>query len=129
MSDEITVFLVDEDRDILDVTATFLERADDDMHVETYAGVVGALDAIESDPDAVDCVISDYTMPEMTGVEFLERAREIDPGLPFFAFTGREREDIEAKLDSESFTGYVKKGTGTERYDELATEIRDALGE
>lgn len=129
MSDQITVLLVDEDRDILDITATFLERADDGIQVETYASVLAALDTIESAPDAVDCVISDYTMPEMTGVEFLERARELDPGLPFFAFTGREREDVEAELDSESFTGYVKKGTGTERYEELATEIRDALEE
>ncbi|CCQ32379.1 Htr-like protein [Halorhabdus tiamatea SARL4B] len=129
MPDEITVLLVDEDQDILDVTATFLERADDDMHAETYANVVDALDSLASAPEAIDCVISDYTMPEMTGVEFLERARKIDPALPFFAFTGREREDIKAELDDESFTGYVKKGTGTERYEELATEIRDAVEE
>lgn len=129
MSDEITVLLVDEDRDILDITATFLERADDDVAVETYANVSDALETIESDPDSVDCVISDYTMPEMTGVDFLERARKIDPEMPFFAFTGRERGDVEAELDTESFSGYVKKGTGTERFDELAAEIRATVEE
>lgn len=128
MSDEITVLLVDEDRDILDITATFLERADDDLAVETHANVADALDRITAEPDAVDCVISDYTMPEMTGVEFLESVRRVDPEMPFFVFTGRERAEVEAELDTESFTGYVKKGTGTERYDELATEIQDAVG-
>ncbi|MFB6128367.1 MAG: response regulator [Halorhabdus sp.] len=129
MPDEITVLLVDEDRDILDITATFLERADDELQVATYANVTDALEEIESDPDSVDCVISDYTMPEMTGIEFLETVREIDPAMPFFAFTGREREDIEANLDAESFTGYLKKGAGTERYAELAEEIRAAVEE
>ena len=127
MPDAITVLLVDEDRDILDLTATFLERADDGLQVSTCVNVADAVATIEADPGGVDCVISDYTMPEMTGVEFLETVREIDPEMPFFAFTGREREDVEAELGTESFTGYVKKGTGTERYEELAAEIRNAV--
>jgi len=129
MTDTITVFLVDEDRDILDITSTFLERADDGIDVRTYTSATDALDSIESDPEAVDCIISDYTMPELTGVDFLQAVREVDPSMPFFLFTGREREDIEAQLEAESFTGFIKKGTGTDRYTQLAKEIRTALEE
>jgi len=127
MPDEITVFLVDEDPDILEVTATFLERADDEIEVATYTSATEALQEIRSDPDVADCIISDYTMPELSGVDLLQAVREIDPEMPFFVFTGREREDIEAELDAESFTGYVKKGAGTDQYGQLAVEIRDAL--
>jgi len=127
MPDEITVFLVDEDPDILEVTATFLERADDEIEVATYTSATEALQEIRSDPDVADCIISDYTMPELSGVDLLQAVREIDPEMPFFVFSGREREDIEAELEAESFTGYVKKGAGTDQYGQLATEIRDAL--
>jgi len=127
MPDEITVFLVDEDPDILEVTATFLERADDEIEVATYTSATEALQEIRSDPDVADCIISDYTMPELSGVDLLQAVREIDPEMPFFVFSGREREDIEAELEAESFTGYVKKGAGTDQYEQLATEIRDAL--
>ncbi|WEL17728.1 MULTISPECIES: response regulator [unclassified Halorhabdus] len=129
MPDEITVFLVDEDRDILDITATFLERADDDLDVRIYQSATEALRTIESDPTVADCVISDYTMPELSGAAFLEAVRGVDSDMPFFVFSGREREDVEAQLDEESFTGYIKKGAGTEQYAQLAAEIRSAVEE
>ena len=126
MSESITVLLVDEDQDILDITATFLQR-EATLEVETMTRTTDALATIEEDPGAVDCVVSDYTMPEMTGVEFLKAVRERNPDLPFFFFTGRDRSDIEAELDTESIDGYVRKGTGTDRYSELAEDIVDAV--
>ncbi|WP_136688119.1 response regulator [Halorhabdus amylolytica] len=127
MPESITVLLVDEDRDILDITATFLERESERLDVETVTRTAQALDVLETDPDAVDCVVSDYTMPGMTGVEFLETVRDHDPELPFFFFTGRDRSEIEAQLDADAIDGYVQKGTGTERYAELATDIVDTV--
>lgn len=129
MPETITVLLVDEDEDILDLTATFLEREAPELDVETSRRTTTALETIETDPDALDCVVSDYTMPAMTGVEFLEAVRERDPALPFFFFTGRDREEIEAELGDESIDGYVRKGTDTDRYADLATDIVDAVGD
>ncbi|WP_135662416.1 response regulator [Halorhabdus rudnickae] len=127
MSESITVLLVDEDRDILDISATFLEREVERLDVETMTRTAAALEAIEADPAAVDCVVSDYTMPEMTGVEFLEAVRDRDPDLAFFFFTGRDRSAIDAELDAESIDGYVRKGTGTDRYADLATDIVETV--
>jgi len=127
MSESITVLLVDEDRDILDLTATFLEREVKRLDVETMTRTTAALETIEDDPDSVDCVVSDYTMPEMTGVEFLNAVREKDPDLPFFFFTGRDRSELEAELETESIDGYVRKGTGTDRYAELAADVVEAV--
>jgi len=125
MAETITVLLVDEDTEVLELTQTFLEREDDALDVETVTSAPVALEKLEA--ASFDCVVSDYSMPEMTGVEFLEAVRERSPGLPFFFFTGKDSEEIEAVAESADITGYVQKGTGTERYGELADAIRDAV--
>ena len=125
MAGTITVLLVDEDTEVLELTKTFLEREDDTLDVSTVTSAPAALERLGS--ESFDCVVSDYSMPEMTGVEFLEAVRERSPGLPFFFFTGKGSEEIEAVAESADITGYVQKGTGTERYGELAEEIRTAV--
>ena len=69
-SDETTVLVVDDERDIADLYSTWLE--------ESYAvrTAYGAGEALEKADEAVDVVLLDRQMPEMTGDEVLERVRE-----------------------------------------------------
>jgi PAS domain S-box-containing protein len=41
-----------------------------------------------ADPDAFDVVITDQTMPRLTGVELAQRLLELRPGLPVLLYTG-----------------------------------------
>jgi DNA-binding NtrC family response regulator len=125
MTEPITVLLVDEDTEVLELTQTFLEREDEHLDVTTETSADAALELLAS--DSFDCVVSDYAMPEMTGIEFLEAVHERKPGLPFFFFTGKDSEEIEAVAEEADLAGYVQKGTGTERYADLASEIRSAV--
>lgn len=125
MPETIRVLLVDEDVEVLELTETFLEREDGDLAVTTETSAAAALERLGD--ASFDCVVSDYSMPDLTGVEFLESVRERRPGLPFFFFTGKDSDEIEAAAESADITGYVQKGTGTERYGELAAEIRSAV--
>ncbi len=47
-----------------------------------------ALAAFASDPDAFDLVITDQTMPEMTGVELIARIRGLNDAVPIILCTG-----------------------------------------
>ena len=69
-SDETTVLVVDDERDIADLYSAWLE--------ESYAvrTAYGAGEALEKTDEAVDVVLLDRQMPEMTGDEVLERVRE-----------------------------------------------------
>jgi DNA-binding NtrC family response regulator len=125
MSDPVHVLLVDEDPEVLDITETFLERADEGLTVTSVQSVTDALDRLET--DSFDCVVSDYKMPKMDGLTLLEEVRDRDPDLPFFLFTAKGGADIEEQAATAGVTGYVQKGTGTEQYDELARRIRDAV--
>lgn len=125
MTETITVLLVDEDTEVLELTKTFLEREDEHLDVTTETSATDALEMVGD--GAFDCIVSDYSMPSMTGVEFLEAVHDRNPGLPFFFFTGKDSEEIEAIAEDADIAGYVQKGTGTERYGDLAREVRAAV--
>ncbi|MFB6162464.1 MAG: response regulator [Halococcoides sp.] len=124
MTDQIEVLLVDEDTDVLELAETFLEQSED-LSVTAVTSVSDALDTFES--GAIDCVVSDYTMPEMSGGDLLEEIRNRDASVPFFLFTGRDEREISEEIDTEGPTGYVRKGEGPDQYRQLADDIRDAV--
>jgi DNA-binding NtrC family response regulator len=125
MTASVSVLLVDEDVEVLDITQTFLEREGDALSVTTIKSVTDALELV--DEGTFDCVVSDFKMPEMDGVTFGQKVHERDPDMPFFLFTAREGPDIEDKLVDVDIAGYVQKGTGTEQYSELAEKIQAAV--
>ena len=125
MSDRIPVLLVDDDPDLRAVTASYLEREADRIAVETAAEPAGGLDVLaERD---VECVVSDYEMPERDGLEFLDEVRERHPDLPFILFTGRGSEEVASEAISAGVTDYLQKRGGTERYERLANRIVEAV--
>jgi CheY-like chemotaxis protein len=57
-------------------------------HAETSAFPVQALEAIQKDVMGYDLVITDLTMPGLTGVAFAKRIWELRSGLPIILMTG-----------------------------------------
>jgi len=125
MAETISVLVVDEDAEVLGLTQTFLERQNDDLAVQTETDATAATDrAID---EGVDCVVSDLRMPEMDGVALAEELADRGAGVPFFLFTAAQR-GVEESVDAEPITGYVRKGSGTEHYEQLAAKIENAVG-
>jgi PAS domain S-box-containing protein len=56
--------------------------------VEAYPSGVAALEALRARPHAFDAVITDYSMPGMTGVALAEEVRRLRPDLPVLLMTG-----------------------------------------
>ncbi len=126
---QIQVLHVDDDPSVMDLTGTFLERKDDRLSVETAASATEGLKSID-DPDrsqSPDCIVSDYDMPGMDGIEFLRAVRERDPDLPFILFTGKGSEEVASDAISAGVTDYLQKRPGTEQYELLANRIQNAV--
>ncbi|MEF8787023.1 MAG: response regulator, partial [Haloarculaceae archaeon] len=123
--DAIRVLHVDDDPDFTDVTATFLENADDRFAVETATSATEGLEHLSCD---IDCVVSDYDMPGRDGIEFLEAVRDQYPDLPFILFTGKGSEEVASEAISAGVTDYLQKQTGTDQYRLLANRIANSAG-
>ncbi|MFB6069142.1 MAG: PAS domain S-box protein [Halobacterium sp.] len=125
MSPAIRVLHVEDDPDFASLAATYLEREDDRFDVTTEHDPRDALDRLAD--ERFDCVVSDYDLPEMDGIEFLEAVREDYPDLPFVLFTGKGSEEVASDAISAGATDYLQKGTGTDQYTVLANRVLNAV--
>lgn len=123
--DTVNILHVDDEPDFTDLTATCLEREDDRFEVETATSASEALDRLEI--SIYDCVVSDYDMPEINGIEFLNKVREGYPDLPFILYTGKGSEEVASDAISAGVTDYLQKEGGTSQYTVLANRIWNAV--
>ncbi|NMB79332.1 MAG: response regulator [Methanomicrobiales archaeon] len=87
----ISVLYVDDDPTHRDIAKLYLEK-DREFSVET---VVSARDALTKENLAgYDAIVSDYQMPAIDGIEFLQSLRAAGNNVPFILFTGRGREEV-----------------------------------
>lgn len=123
-SADIDVLHVDDEPQFTDMAATFLERTDGGLSVETAASAGDGLTQLSE--TEFDCVVSDYDMPGLNGLEFLNTVREDHPDLPFILYTGKGSEEVASEAISAGVTDYLQKETGTDQYTVLANRIRNA---
>lgn len=88
------VLVVDDEEFIVDATKLSLERLG--YHVTAVNSSQEAFELFQSQPNAFDIVISDQTMPGMTGDELAKKMLEIRPNIPIIICTG-----YSSKMDKE----------------------------
>lgn len=123
--DQIRVLHVDDDADFAEMIATFLEQEDKRFVVETVTSATDGLSHLER--HSFDCVVSDYAMPEQTGLEFLSAVRDRYPDLPFILYTGKGSEETASDAISAGVTDYFRKETDPSHYTILANRIENAV--
>jgi CheY-like chemotaxis protein len=99
-----TILLVDDEEMIVDMTRDILSNLD--YRVETSTNSERALKRFSSDPYAYDAVITDHTMPRLTGAELATKMLDIRPDLPIIICTGF----------SENLSGQRAKALGIREY-------------
>jgi PAS domain S-box-containing protein len=97
------VLVVDDEQTIREFMADLLGGWG--LEVATLADGAAARDAIASDPQRFDLVITDQTMPQLTGMALAKLISRLRPGLPVILYTGYA-EDLSPKQLQEA--GVVK---------------------
>lgn len=123
--DTIYVLHVDDEPGLAELTATFLEREDDRLCIETATDASEGLELLAE--TEFDCIISDYDMPGQNGIEFLGAVREEYADLPFILYTGKGSEEVASDAISAGVTDYLQKETGTDQYTILANRVRNLV--
>ncbi|MGY5875652.1 MAG: response regulator [Candidatus Thorarchaeota archaeon] len=122
----IRVLLIDDDAHLLSVAKEFLKREDSELEIVDTHSAKSAFTILEN--DQIDVIVCDYVMPEMDGLQFLEKIRNAESSIPFIMFTGRSREEVAIKALNLGATNYMtKQGSPTSVYMELAHLIRQAV--
>ena len=124
MTSRTRLLIVDDDPSLADLMANQLSELREAFSIRVETDPHDALDAVEAG-DA-DCVLSDYQMPEMNGLELLRYVREMEPGIPFILFTSQGSEEIASEAVSAGVTDYFRKRRGTEQWEVLANRIENS---
>ncbi|MDY7083257.1 MAG: response regulator [Halobacteria archaeon] len=129
MQELIRVLYVDDDSDFADLTVKSLESFSESITADYSLSASEALERL--DGGDVDCVVSDYYMPDFDGIKFLEEVREENPELPFILFTGKGSEDVASEAISAGVDDYLQKSSGVDRHDweVLANRIENIVGQ
>jgi PAS domain S-box-containing protein len=117
------ILFVDDEEDIAKLAARLLH--DLGYGVVSKTSSLAALQLFTADPHAFDLVISDFTMPNMTGGEFIGKLRDLRPDIPAILISGYQ--DAAASLDQNPRMPFVERVKKPFSRSDLALAIRRAL--
>ena len=80
------ILLVDDEIALIEVGTQMLERLG--YEVKGMSNPLHALETFRKEPDQFHLVISDLTMPRMTGLQLAEAIRKINPRIPIILCSG-----------------------------------------
>jgi DNA-binding NtrC family response regulator len=102
-----TIVIVDDEEMVLTSLSSFL-MLETDYQVMTFVSPHVALDYVSGQD--VHMVISDYLMPEMDGISFLTKVREIKPEVPRIILTGyADKENVIKAINEVGLYHYIEK--------------------
>jgi PAS domain S-box-containing protein len=116
----IRILHIDDEATPLKYTKAFLERADESFHVESVASPEDALERLKS--ETFDCVISDFMMSPMDGIEVARRIRE-SSDIPIILYTGRGSEEVAEAAFRIGIDDYIRKEMNPSHYQVLTRRI------
>ena len=102
-----TILFVDDEISIVKMINQILTRMG--YNVETRLNPVEALELFRSKPDQFDLVITDMTMPQMTGVRLSEKLIEIRKDIPIIICTGHSSQIDEEKVKNAGISAFIMK--------------------
>lgn len=120
-----TVLYVDDEEPLLEISKIFLEQSGA-FTIDTACSGPEGLERLRT--SSYSAVISDYEMPGMDGIAFLQEVRRHYPDLPFIIFTGKGREDVVIEALNSGASFYLQKGGDpVSQFAELTHKITRAI--
>ena len=99
------VLLVDDDVSFLRILSDALSP---NFEIDTATGILDALSVLAD--KSIDCICSDFSMKDGTGLELMEQVNQKGIHVPFILLSGME-DSIEIKLALKKVAIFISKGS------------------
>ncbi|MBF0242406.1 MAG: response regulator [Desulfamplus sp.] len=116
------IMVVDDQTYITRLLITMLKRLG--YGVVAYNDPKAALESLKERPDVIDLLLTDMTMPEMSGDNVAKEAMQIKPDIPIIVLTGYSEKLSPQKAQEIGIKGYLMKPVSLA---DLADAVRGAL--
>ncbi len=121
------ILLIDDEEILLQMGTNMLERLG--YHVTARWNGIEALATFQNNPDLFDIVITDQTMPGMTGVDLSRRILQLRPNMPIILCTGYSSLISEEQALSLGIRGYAMKPLARKNVARLIRELLDSTND
>jgi PAS domain S-box-containing protein len=119
----IRVLHVDDEESQREFAKMFLEE-DGVIQVTSAASGKEALQLLEK--ESYDCIVSDYQMNGMTGIQLAEKIKS-QLSIPFILYTGRGSEEVAEAAFKVGIDDYIRKEVEPAHYQVLANNIQHVV--
>jgi len=116
------ILLVDDEDQVVRMVKQMLERLGYQITARTSS--IEALEVFQEGPDQFDLIITDMTMPNMTGVQLAQKLIAVRSNIPIIICSGFSEKIDAQKAKVLGISGYVMKPVVRR---ELAKKVREAL--
>ena len=117
------ILLVDDEEIVSDMGRSILEHLG--YKVTAFTDSLGALQAFSDDPSQFDVVITDQTMPVMTGIDLARRMLAIRQDIPVIICTGYSSSISEENARSFGIRGFAMKPLSIKQISVLIRKVLD----
>jgi len=101
------ILLIDDEETLVEMEKEMLEQLGYDIVVKTDS--IEALDLFRAQPERFDLIITDQTMPHITGTELAKKLKVISPQIPIILCTGFSEVINEKKAEAVGISEYIMK--------------------
>jgi len=122
----LRVLLVDDEPDVGRYMKAMLNSKAPGLSIENVNSASECLSLMEGE-GYVDCVLSDYQMPGMDGMELLKELRDKGFDTPFIFITGQGNEEIAREAFKQGANDYFTKDVGFAHFTRIINSIEQAV--
>ena len=118
-----SILIVDDEEMLATLTGKILAQLG--YVITTKTSALEALAAFRTSPDDFDLIITDYTMPQLTGTELAGRILEIRPDMPIILCTGHSERVTETTAEEMGIARFALKPLDRSQLAELVRSVLD----
>jgi PAS domain S-box-containing protein len=116
------VLYVDDDETMVVMVESLLKHLG--YHVSVFQSAHAAIAAVRQHPEAFDCVVTDFNMPECSGLDLARELARVRPGLPVVVSSGYITDELRFQARGAGVRGLLEKQN---TFEELGTMLASIL--